>query len=336
MRAVAPRIRHGIVLAALAALAPWARGEPRAGEPSAADAHELPAPAPPPEEGPAPAEPALDPPAPPPDAVEPAEAERVVSGPPVPAPRAPAAPPGSPAPGARNRGFVEAGAGRERLTGGQPGWSDEYVRAHVRLTPSDAIQVETSRQSHFGDRGTWFGLGFVTDLNDRWYASWDAGGSDRGFFLPRVRLGAAAHLKWLSGRNLVSSLGVSWSRARDGHEDLAADLELAWHLDAPWIVQAGVRLNSSSPGDIRSARGRAALAYGRDQRYFLTLAYDAGRESYQLIAEDRPVTDFPSAEVSLVWRQWLAGGFGLNARGVRYSNPTYRRWGLAAGLFWEF
>jgi YaiO family outer membrane protein len=263
-------------------------------------------------------------------------------GPAVPGPGAlepePTAPP-APAPVPQRagiHGFVEAGSGRDRLTAGEPSWSDEYVRGHLQVTPSDAVALDVSRQSHFGAQGTYFGLGYTRILSDRWYGSVDAGASDRGFFLPRARAQGAVHLKWLSRRNLVTSLGVRYSRARDAHSDRALAFEAAYYFDAPWIVQLGVGLNESDPGTVLSARGRAAVTYGRAKRHYVTLTYERGRESYQLIAEDRAVTDFASDEASVVWRQWLAGGFGFNARAVHYTNPTYRRWGGALGLFWEF
>jgi YaiO family outer membrane protein len=233
-------------------------------------------------------------------------------------------------------GFVEAGGGYDRLTAGEPSWNDEYVRGHVRVTPSDAFDLETSRQSHFGDHGTHFGLGYTRILSDRWYASAHAGVSDGGFFLPRARFDAFVHRKWLSGRNLVTAIGVAYSRARDVHSDRILSFDALYYFDAPWIVEAGARLNDSDPGSVVSARGHVAATYGRDKHHYLTLRYERGRESYLLIAEDQAVSDFASDELSLVWRQWLTGRVGFNARAVRYANPTYRRLGVAVGLFWEF
>lgn len=255
---------------------------------------------------------------------------------PVPEPTPPAGPAAPEPVPPSSRGFVEIGGGYDRLTAGEPSWNDEYVRGHLDLTPSDAIQLEVTRQSHFGDHGTYGALGYTRILSERWYASGVAGGSDRGFFLPRVRFDAALHLKWLSRRNLVTSVGVGYSRMRDGHSDRAVGLDATYYFDAPWIVQAGVRLNDSNPGNVLSARGHAAVTYGRQGRQYLTLTYESGRESYQVIGEDVAISDFASDELAFVWRRWLAGGFGFNARAVYYTNPTYRRLGAAVGLFWEF
>lgn len=233
-------------------------------------------------------------------------------------------------------GFVEAGAGYHGLSGSNPSWNDEYVRSHLAVTPLDGVDLEVSHQAHFGDRGTFLGAGYTRTLDDRWYASGFAGGSDGGFFLPRLRLDGFLSRKWLDGGPLVTTVGLGYSRARDVHWDGSALVEATYYFRAPFIVNAGTRLNASNPGTVLATRGFAAVTYGAEKHHYLTLRFEGGGEGYQVVGPETVLSEFSSHEASAIWRQWLTRSVGFDLRATRYVNPTYTRSGVQLGAFWDF
>ncbi|MDT6962684.1 MULTISPECIES: YaiO family outer membrane beta-barrel protein [unclassified Cupriavidus] len=233
-------------------------------------------------------------------------------------------------------GFVEGGIGHANLTGDNANWNDQYLRGGVHLTPKDYVTGEISHQSHFGDQGTFFGLGYTRIIDDDWYAFLSAGTSSGGFFLPEVRVDGMLFRKLLEKKNLVASAGFTYYRAKDVYTDKALLLGLTYYFDAPWIVQVGARLNRSDPGNVRSNRGTVAVTYGRDKDQYITLRYDGGREAYQLTGEQTVLSDFTSHEVSLNWRKWFTKRYGINLRAVYYENPSYKRKQAEIGFFVEF
>lgn len=233
-------------------------------------------------------------------------------------------------------GFVEAGIGHADLTGNNANWNDQYLRGNVRLNPSTRLFGEVSHQDHFDENGTFVGMGVTHDFNDIWYGSLSVGGSDKGSFLPKERVDGSLSHKWLDKKNLVTSAGFTYYHSREGYIDRALLLEVAYYFDAPWIIQVGARLNRSNPGDVQSNRGYAAITYGRDKQYYLTLRHDEGKEAYQVVGSNALLSDFSSRETSLIWRQWLSSRYGFNLRANEYKNPSYRRTELQAGVFVEF
>lgn len=233
-------------------------------------------------------------------------------------------------------GFLEAGAGHAVLTGNNPDWNDQYLRGNLNLNPSDHLNAEISEQRHFGDRGTFVGASYTHEFNDTWYSLLSAGTSEGGFFLPKLRVDGFIYRKWLEKKNLVTHIGFMYYKAKETYIDRALQLGASYYFQAPWIVEAGVHLTQSNPGGIRSSRGFVAVTYGENKRHYLTLAYDTGRESYQLTGENSLLSDFASHETSLTWRQWVSNNYGFNLRASQYKNPNYRRTGFTLGIFRDF
>jgi YaiO family outer membrane protein len=241
------------------------------------------------------------------------------------------------APGRRPvTGFVEAGAGYHGLSGANPSWSDQYLRSHLDLTAVDGVDLEASHQDHFDDQGTFLGAGYTRVLDDRWYASGFVGTGVGGFFLPRLRVDGFLNRKWLDGGPLVTTVGVGFARAQDVHRDGSLLLEATYWFRAPFVVNAGTRLNLSDPGGVLTARGFGAVTYGREKRHWITLRVDGGEEGYQLVGPETVLTRFSSVEASAIWRQWLTRSVGFDLRGSRYANPSYTRTGVQLGVFWDF
>ncbi|MEM5275547.1 YaiO family outer membrane beta-barrel protein [Cupriavidus taiwanensis] len=234
------------------------------------------------------------------------------------------------------RGFIEGGLGHANLTGDNDSWNDQYLRGGVHLSADDYVTGEISHQRHFGDQGTFFGLGYTRNFNEDWYGFLSAGTSAGGFFLPEFRVDGMLFRKFLDKKNLVASAGFTYYRAKEIYTDKTLLLGLTYYFDAPWIVQLGARLNRSDPGNVRSNRGVAAIIYGRDKDQYITLKYDGGREAYQLTGAQSLLSDFTSHEVTLTWRKWFNKRYGMNLRAIYYENPSYRRKQAEIGFFVEF
>jgi len=233
-------------------------------------------------------------------------------------------------------GFVDAGIGHANLTGNNSDWNDQYLRGGLHLTPNDYISSELSHQSHFGEQGTFAGVGYTRTFNEDWYGFLSGGTSTGSFFLPRYRIDGNLYRKLLEKKNLVVSIGFTYYRAREIYTDKTLLLGATYYFESPWIIQLGARLNRSDPGSVRSNRGVAAITYGRNKDQYITLTYDTGREAYQLTGGSTLLSDFTSHETSLTWRKWITKLWGVNVRGVYYDNPFYKRKQIEGGIFVEF
>ena len=232
--------------------------------------------------------------------------------------------------------FVQFDLGYADLTEGFANWNDQTLRLNLAVTSKDRLSAEISNQRHFDDQGTFYGMAYTRVFNDTWYGSIHAGSSDGGFFLPRSRIDAFINRKWLSNKNLVTTFGAGYYEAKDGHIDRNVLLSALYYFPGPWIVEVGGRINRSDPGDVLSRRGFAVLTYSQYKRMQIVLRHEDGNEAYQLIGESTALSDFPSSETSLTWRQLLAKSYGIHAVLSRYENPSYDRKAVQIGMFYEF
>jgi YaiO family outer membrane protein len=233
-------------------------------------------------------------------------------------------------------GFFEVGGGYAHMTENNPNWDDQYIRGSWQFTATDHIFGEISRQNHFGGVGVYFGSTYTRDFNQNWYGSLNIGTSVGGFFLPEARVDANVYRKWLEKKNLVTGIGFTHYRAKNIYYDQTLLFDIVYYFDKPWILELGGRLNQSNPGGINSGRGFAALTYGRNKERYITVRYEEGTEAYQLIGPSTAISDFSSSEVGLTWRQWMSKDYGFNLVANYYSNPSYSRYGVMLGLFFDF
>ncbi len=240
-------------------------------------------------------------------------------------------------------GSLEVGVLHSRLSEGNADWNDQYLRGNWQINPTGNINGEISNQSHFADQGVFIGAGYTHIFNNTWHGFLNTGASQGGLsFLPRIRVDASISRKWLKKNNLISTLGLGYYQAKTidpDRSDRNLLLSALYYFDAPLIVEAGVRLNESSPGEVRSNRPFTVITYGKNQRYYLTLRYETGGEAWQVIDANTKINDFSSNEVSLIWRQWLSREYGFNLMTNfynNYSDPGYTRFGVQFGLFHDF
>ena len=230
---------------------------------------------------------------------------------------------------------LELSAGTQHLSAGLGNWRDLTLKGVYGL-PDHVLQGEVALLRRFDKDGVFVGFSDTYTFNDDWYGSAALGVGDGAFYLPRYRVDATLYKKWLETRNFVTSAGVGYYSAPDGHTDQSLSLGLAYYFDAPWVAEAGVRMNKSNPGSVSTHQQYVAVSYGRSKQDLVSARYGWGSEGYQAIATNTQLVNFKSQEATVTWRHWVTSKTGLLISGTRYTNPTYTRSGLNVGIFYDF
>ncbi len=157
---------------------------------------------------------------------------------------------------------VELSSGYQQLSNGYGNWHDLTLRGTHEAGPH-VWRAELAAKRQFGADGVFWGLADTVTLNSNWLAMLSIGAGDGAFYLPRVRTDAFLYRKWLDQRNLVTSIGVGYYRAPDGHTDRSLSLGGAYYAELPWIFEGGIRFNHRDPGGISSHQQFVAATYGR-------------------------------------------------------------------------
>ncbi|MES2402152.1 MAG: YaiO family outer membrane beta-barrel protein [Pseudomonadota bacterium] len=234
-----------------------------------------------------------------------------------------------------DRRSLQLDTSAQNLSGGYGNWRDVTLRGTYG-SGAHLLQGELSAQHRFNKDGTFVGISDTYTFDQDWYGSLAVGAGDGAFYLPRYRVDATLYRKWLADRRLVSSVGVGYYSAPDGHTDRSLALGLVYYFEAPWIAEGGVRLNSSNPGGIRTQQQFVALTYGRDKQNLVSARYGWGGEGYLALTANTQLVNFNSNEASLTWRHWLNASTGVLVGANRYTNPLYTRSGLTVGVFHAF
>lgn len=229
----------------------------------------------------------------------------------------------------------EFSAGGQNLTAGYGSWSDVTLKGMYEAS-SHLLQSEVSVNRRFDKNGTFAGISDTYTFNEDWFGSLALGAGDGAFYLPKYRVDAAIYRRWLAERNLVTSLGGGYYKAPDGHADKSIAVGAAYYFDSPWIVEGGLRLNSSDPGSIKTQQKFVAVTYGRDKQDLITARHGWGGEGYLSVAAGAQLVNFKSRESSLTWRHWIDARTGAFIGANHYINPLYKRSGINVGIFHDF
>jgi YaiO family outer membrane protein len=223
----------------------------------------------------------------------------------------------------------------QNLSAGFGSWRDVTLRGAYGL-PSHVLQGEVAITRRFNKDGVFVGLSDTYTFDEDWYGNIALGFGDGAFYLPRYRLDATLYKKWLPQRNLITSIGAGQYKAPGGNTDNSLSLGVVYYFDTPFIAEAGLRLNNSNPGAIKTQQQFLALTYGRVKENLVTVRHGWGQEGYQTIATNAQLVNFASKESSISWRHWFAPRTGVLLAANRYTNPFYNRSGLSVGIFHEF
>lgn len=236
----------------------------------------------------------------------------------------------------KSKGNIETGINTAYLTSNNTNWFGQYLKGNLQTSASDNWHGEFVNQNAFGENGRFLSIGNVHDFNDSWYTNIDIGGSDHGSFWPQFSVNVSASKKWLTQKQLITTLGFTNHIERKGYKSRVLYTTAAYYFTNPWIVEAGWYYNNSTPGNVKSSSQFLALTQGQDKRHYVTLRYSFGREAYQLLGDNKVISDFYSQGIALIWRQWVNKDWGFNLSTDWYRNPSYIRKGVSIGIFKDF
>ncbi|MFT5589142.1 MAG: YaiO family outer membrane protein [Bradyrhizobium sp.] len=229
----------------------------------------------------------------------------------------------------------EVTTGTQQLTGPYSSW--HHLTVHGVLEQDNhVLQAELSNKNEYRTNGTFLGLTDTVTLDDSRFASLSVGVGDGAFYLPRYRLDGFFYKKWLPEKNFISSLGVGYYDAPDGHVDLSISLGGAWYFELPLVLEGGVRFNRSNPGGVMTHQQFVATNYNPDPRNTLSARVAWGSEGYLPLALGTSLVNFNSQEASLAWRYRINQNWGASISINHYRNPTYERSGVDIGLSRHF
>ena len=225
---------------------------------------------------------------------------------------------------------------RGELDAGLPDAHAVNLRGALPLSNGDLLQIELLGERKFGADGVVAAGSYTHVLSDDWYIVQTLAVGEGGPNWAIARADTQLSRKWLSQRQLVSSAAVYGAVYDNDRSDRGLRFALAWYLPAPAVLEAGVTLNLSQPGNVFSHMPFASVTLGREGQRYLSLRVARGTEAYQALGVQGQLVDFRSHSVALGWRQWLGPRWGLTAQAEHYRNPSYRRRTLGLGLFLQF
>jgi len=246
----------------------------------------------------------------------------------------------------RNQGYVEAGGDYSSLDKNQKDWYGEYLRSAFKSDSANTWNLEVDNQNEFGNQGTFEDIGDTHIWTDRFFTALSAGTSENGnLFMPNYRVDGNLYYRFLPGKNLVGNIGAGYYDSKIHYHDQNVNFGASYYFSTPWIVEGGMHLDFSDPGNEFAPMAFAAVTWGHNKRDFLTLRYAYGKEAYEDIlinnatgaAALKTVVGFDTSEFDVVWRHWFNNTpWGFNARGEYYTSKAYDRVGGSLGVFREF
>ena len=233
-------------------------------------------------------------------------------------------------------GELEAGGIYYKLSEGFGTTRGAYVRGRLDTGAADQWRAEATELKRFGDDGFYGALGNVHQFDADWFSSLTLGSSAGGFYWPRIRSDGSLSRRWLAGRNLVTTVGITYFDAKDTHSDAGLNLEAVYYTASHWIVQGGTTYNVSYPGAVGSASGYIALSHAVNGARIVTARLGGGEQAYQPFADNRFKVGIAFGTLRLSCKQWIGRHWGVNVVADSYLSSTYDQHGMEVGLFQEF
>lgn len=226
--------------------------------------------------------------------------------------------------------WVEANVFAQRVSNNFGDWSGVYLRG-VRTTPTNTLYSEVLALDAFNERGVQVGITNRHDWNSRWFGVLGANLGNGTPILPRGRVDGVLGLRWGSRRQWQATGGGSYVKSVTDLYDVAGTASLAWYAPKALLLETGVRLNTSNPGDIQSHRVFGVAVLTPSPKRSLSLRAIGGTEGWQIVSASTTLIRFSSSEYSMAWREKLTTRWALSVQGDSYRNPFYTRTGVTIG-----
>ncbi len=227
--------------------------------------------------------------------------------------------------------WAEAGVLAHEVSNDFGDWRGAWARAVIPSGPRDIVWAEALALEAFGERGVQVGIAHRHDWNRRFFHLAGVSTADGAPIFPRLRADLQAGVLLGPARTVVATVGVSHVRSVRELTDAALTGSLAWYAPHGFILETGVRANTSWPGRISTARVSGAMTWMSPRRSF-SLRGIGGEEGWQILSAQTALTRFSSHEVSAAWRERVGDRWSTSLQVDRYENPTYTRTGLTLGL----
>lgn len=232
--------------------------------------------------------------------------------------------------------YIEAGVNYHNVSNNQGDWFGQFINAQIQTDPKNRWNAQLQHQEAFHDEGYFVGVGNMHTFDETWFSEVGVGVGSEASFLPRFRADAALSRRWLDGGNLVTTAGLSYSKASETYSSYGILLGASYYFNSPWVLQVGIRSDMSNPGQEIGTSGFAAVTYGHYKNFYITGRVGYAREAYQLIGPVNITNAFNSHNAGLNLRKWVDEDWGVNLAGEYYKNPYYHRTGGIFSVFKEF
>lgn len=228
---------------------------------------------------------------------------------------------------------VDLAATQSAMTAGLPSGRAANLRAVADLAGGDSASAELLDERKFGRQGGIAATAYTRRFDADWFGTATLALGHGGPNWANRRVDLQLSRKWLAQQQLVTSLAAYHASFDNDRSDHGVRVSAAWYAQPGVVLEAGVILNTSQPGSVRSNMPFVSTTFGSAGEQYLSLRASDGREAYQALGSGAQLVDFSSRSLGLTWRRWLAPDWGFTAQVEVYRNPTYSRRTLGAGIF---
>lgn len=238
--------------------------------------------------------------------------------------------------GATPPATLEAIYTHSHLTASQPRGEALNLRFTWEFDGGHVARAELLDERKFGSHGGLGGFSYSRVLTPDWIIAGTVLAGHGGLNWPNLRMDIEVTTKWTEQRNILTRLALYHASYDRDRSDRGLRISLVGYFPHSILVEGGVILNESNPGNVRSHMPFVAITYGQPGAQYLSLRISRGTEAYQAIGAGQELVDFKSRSVGVSWRRWMDRYWGFMAQAEHYHNPSYERITLGGGLFMQW
>lgn len=220
-----------------------------------------------------------------------------------------------------------------QLSAGLPDANALVLRGTWDFEGGNVLRAEVLEESKFGTRGGLGGVGFVSVLSPDWSLAGNLAFGHGGPNWATTRGDVEVSAKWAEARHLVTRVALYQARFEGERSDTGLRLALVNYLPNALVLEAGITLNVSEPGSVNSQMPFLSATMGHEGVQYVSLRISSGSEAYQALGAGQQLVDFRSRSIGLGWRRWVHRQRGFIVQAEHYTNPSYERNTLGAGVF---
>ncbi len=226
---------------------------------------------------------------------------------------------------------VEAHAFHQKVSNDYGDWTGVYLRGVFPGT-KQTFFTDVLALRGFREEGFQGGIAHRYDWSDRWFHLAGVNAGDGSPLFPRYRADALIGRRWGASRTIQTVAGASVVQSVEELKDVAALGAITWYAPRGFVLESGVRFNTSSPGSVKSHRVHGIAMYTPSSRRSFSVRGIAGTEGWQIVGAGTTLTQFSSQELSLAWRERIESKTAINLQLDGYRNPFYTRSGVTLGV----